>query len=338
MASAHADNFAKIEGVSVVAGVDTNKTNLSNFCDRFDIQHRFTDLAEAITWGEFDGACNVTPDGVHYSTTIALLNADKHVFCEKPLATNYADAAEMAKTAQDRGLVNMVNLTYRNVAAIQKARELIGSGAIGDVRHFEASYLQSWLTQSAWGDWATSHKWLWRLSTAHGSHGVLGDIGIHILDFARYAMGQNVASVSGRLQTFDKAPGGKIGEYTLDANDSFVMHLATNGGAIGTVHTSRFATGHHNELRLRVWGTAGGLEVTNNGELGTIRTCVAPNLETTQWKDLPLTGVATNYQKFAQAVMNGGPQDPDFAHAAQLQAVLDGAISSDRDQGRSVEI
>ena len=58
----------------------------------------------------------------------------------------------------------MVNFTYRNAHAIQKARTIIDEGAIGVVRHIEASYLQSWLTAQHWGDWRTEERWLWRLS------------------------------------------------------------------------------------------------------------------------------------------------------------------------------
>ena len=52
------------------------------------------------------------------------------------------------------------------------------AGEIGKVRHIEASYLQSWLVSKAWGDWSTESQWLWRLSTKHGSNGVLGDVGM----------------------------------------------------------------------------------------------------------------------------------------------------------------
>ena len=67
----------------------------------------------------------------------------------------------------------------------EKAAQMVRDGAIGTIRHFEASYLQSWLTQPAWGHWDREPQWLWRLSTKHGSKGVLGDVGIHILDFAK---------------------------------------------------------------------------------------------------------------------------------------------------------
>jgi predicted dehydrogenase len=117
------------------------------------------------------------------------LRQGKHVLCEKPLATRYPDALAMAEAAAEAGVVNMVNLSYRNVPALQAAARMVAEGAIGPVRHFEASYLQSWLTQPAWGDWKTESQWLWRLSTAHGSKGVLGDVGIHILDYATFIAG-----------------------------------------------------------------------------------------------------------------------------------------------------
>ena len=86
---------------------------------------------------------NVTPDAAHHATTLPLLAAGRHVLCEKPLATNARHAGEMAEAAARAGVVAMVNLTYRNVPALQQAARMVRDGAIGPVRHFEASYLQS---------------------------------------------------------------------------------------------------------------------------------------------------------------------------------------------------
>ena len=166
------------------------------FRQRVTISPRLsTSLEDAIAWGEFDAAINCTPDGVHKATTLALIAAGKHVFCEKPLAPNYADALEMTEAAEKAGLVNMVNLTYRNSPAMQEARAMVQAGEIGELRHVEAGYRQSWLVSKAWGDWRTEDKWLWRLSKKHGSTGVLGDVGVHILDFATYGAGDEIVSV-----------------------------------------------------------------------------------------------------------------------------------------------
>jgi predicted dehydrogenase len=224
-----------------------------------------------------------------------------------------ADAAALA------GVVNMVNLTYRNVAAINEAARLVQEGAIGEVRHFEASYLQSWLTQPAWGEWSESSTWLWRLSRSHGSTGVLGDVGVHILDFATYAAGSVPTNVSCRLATFHKAEGDRIGEYVLDANDSAVMHLRLANGATGVVHASRFASGHLNDLALRIYGTKGGLEVLGNNEKSILRGSLGEDMLAGAWRDLPAPAVPTNYQRFVAAIRAGTPVLPDFARGAALQ-------------------
>jgi predicted dehydrogenase len=331
MANDHAEAYAKMGGVSLVAGVDTDPDRLADFCAKHDIPNGFASVEEAIAWGAFDAASNVTPDGVHRVTTLPLLAAGKHVLCEKPLAANAADADEMAQAAADAGVVNMVNLTYRNVPALIAAAKMVANGDIGEVRHFEAAYLQSWLTQAAWGDWKTESQWLWRLSTQHGSMGVLGDVGVHILDYATFVAGSDAASLSCRLNTFDKAEGNQIGEYPLDANDSMNMHMQLENGAVGVIHASRFASGHLNDLSLRIYGTKGGLDVRFEGWESRLRACTGDDLEATKWVDLPTPDVPTNYVRFIDAVRNAEQVFPDFRRGAALQAVLDLAVASDAD-------
>jgi len=274
----------------------------------------------------------VTPDRAHHPTTLALLAAGKHVMCEKPLAENHAKADEMARAAEASGLVTMVNLTYRNVAPLQKARAMVLAGEIGHVRHVEASYLQSWLVSKAWGNWATESQWLWRLSTKHGSNGVLGDVGIHILDFAGYGAASDVEHVFARLRAFDKAPENRIGEYDLDANDSFTMTVDFANGALGVIHASRWATGHLNELRLRMHGDRGALEVIHSTEGSRLRGCLGEDVEKAVWREIDAGTVPTNYQRFAAAVAARRQVEPGFRHAADLQKVLDLAIETEKER------
>ncbi len=331
MAKTHAEAYAEMANVAVVAGVDTDPANLAAFQQDHNIPHGFSSVSDALAWGAFDAVSNVTPDAVHHRTTIPLLAAGKHILCEKPLATNQQDAEQMAQAAQTAGVVNMVNLTYRNIPALMHAADMVASGAIGDVRHFEASYLQSWLTQDAWGDWRTEDQWLWRLSSAHGSLGVLGDVGVHILDYASFAAGSDAAEVSCRLQTFPKAPGDQIGPYQLDANDSMTMHLALQNGAIGVIHASRFASGHLNDLRLRLFGTKGGLDISFAGGESRLRACLDDNLGKGLWTDLRTPPVKTNFTRFIDAIRSGSTVQPDFARGAALQRVLDLSVASDTD-------
>jgi predicted dehydrogenase len=338
MARNHAEAFAAIPGVTLVAGIDTRAEQLAAFQKAHNIPHGFASVQEAIAWGEFDAVTNVTPDAAHYPTTLPFLQAGKHVLCEKPLATNARDADEMTSAAQQAGVVNMVNLSYRNVPALQHAAQMVRDGAIGTIRHFEASYLQSWLTQPAWGHWDKEPQWLWRLSTKHGSKGVLGDVGIHILDFATFIAGMDATQVSCLLQTFDKAPGGQIGEYVLDANDSATMQVRLANGALGTVAATRFATGHLNDLRLRLYGQTGGLEVRFEKAVSALRACLGEDVQTGTWTDVECPPVPTIYQRFVAAIRGESAADPDFARGAALQRLLDRAVESADHDGKLLAV
>ena len=338
MARNHAENFARIDGVTLVAGIDTRPQQLHDFCAAHTIPNGFASIQEAIAWGQFDAVTNVTPDAAHYVTTMPVLAAGKHILCEKPLSTNEAQATEMAEAAARAGVINMVNLSYRNGAALQEAAKMVRAGAIGEIRHFEASYLQSWLTQAAWGHWDKESQWLWRLSTKHGSKGVLGDVGIHILDYATFIAGLPVTEISCRLATFHKAPGDQIGEYPLDANDSATMQVVLANGALGTVAATRFASGHLNDLRLGLFGTKGGLEVTYENNVSRLRACLAPGLEKAEWHDVEAPVLGTIYERFIGAIRGENAAEPDFARGAVLQKMLDRAEQSAAKRGLSLMV
>ena len=329
MAAAHARNFSAIDGVTLVGGVDVVPERLAAFLAEHKIPRGFASIEEALAYGEFDAVANVTPDRIHHPTTLQAIAAGKHVFCEKPLATDATKAMEMTEAMEASGKVGMVNFTYRNSPALQKGRQMVLDGAVGSVRHVEASHLQSWLVGKAWGDWTSEDKWLWRLSKKHGSNGALGDIGIHIVDFTSYGSGLDVAHAFGRLKTFDKAPGNKIGDYDLDANDSFTMNVDFSNGAIGTIQATRTAAGQLDQLRLRVYGSTGSLEIVYDTGKSSLRACIGEDVHTATWRDVAFEPVETNYQRFVAAVRAGKTQEPSFRRAANIQKVLDAALASD---------
>ncbi|RWJ04410.1 MAG: Gfo/Idh/MocA family oxidoreductase [Mesorhizobium sp.] len=332
-ANAHAREFAKIDGVEIVGAVDVNPARVTGFASKYNIGQTFTSLQEAITWGEFDAAANVTSDKAHHPTTLALIAAGKHVLCEKPIAENYQRAAEMASAVERAGLVGMVSFDYRDLPALQRARELVVSGEIGRIRHFDASYLQSWLVSNAYGHWASEPMWLWRLSTKHGSSGVLGDVGIHILDSAAYVTGSAVERLSARLICFEKAPGNSIGEYDLDANDSFTMTAELENGAMGVIQASRWATGYLDELKVRLFGDKGALEVVSTPEGGTsLKACLGQDIDNAVWREIDVEEVPTIWQRFVEAVESGQVAEPSFRYAANLQKVVDLAVKSEHER------
>ena len=330
IAHRHGEQFALIPGCELAGAADTNLERAQAYAAEHAIPKAFGSLDDALAWGEFDAAVNATPDPVHAPTTLKLLAAGKHVFCEKPLATNEADALRMTDAADAAGLIAMVNLTYRNAHALQKARAMIDAGEIGAVRHIESSYLQSWLTAAHWGDWRTEERWLWRLSTAHGSTGVLGDIGVHILDFTSFGTGLGFKALQARLKTFDKAENNRIGAYTLDANDSVAITAEMSNGALASIHMTRFASGNLNDLNLAIYGDKGALRIWANHLDSRLSVCLGPDLLTQTWRPLSAEPTPRNEKRFADALVSRVNGEPSFRTAAEVQRLLDLCVVSDR--------
>lgn len=336
MSGCHADQFSRIKGCRVVAACDVNRARLEAFSAKHGVADIYDDVDEMLAKARIDAISNVTPDAFHAPISLKAIAKGKHVLCEKPLATDYAAALKMATAAKRKGVINMVNFSYRENSSIQKARDIVQQGQIGRVIHFEASYLQSWLTSIHWGDWQTSPGWLWRLSKKHGSKGVLGDLGVHIVDFATFPAG-DVKSVSCRLKTFTKVKGNKIGPYKLDANDSAVMTLELANGAIGTIHTTRWATGQVNSLRLRIYGDKGGLIVDLDESGNSLKICRGKDVNKVQWKTVKCGRTLNIYQRFIKSIRTGKNDQPDFTRGAAVQKVLDACFVSDK-TGKVVEL
>ncbi|MEX0853276.1 MAG: Gfo/Idh/MocA family oxidoreductase [Bauldia sp.] len=323
IARAHALAYKAEPDIEMVAAVESNLDRLGAIADEHGIRHRFRTLDQALDWGAFDAAVNMTPDDVHYPTTMRLIAAGKYVFCEKPLAGNYRDAVAMRDAAEAAAIVNMVNLTYRRDPALQQARRMVLAGAIGEMKHFEATYYQSWLVGNHWGDWRTGERWLWRLSAKHGSRGVVGDVGIHIVDFAIFGAASDITSVSSRVKTFKKAENDRIGEYVLDANDTCLMSVDLANGALGVIQATRWATGHKNTMGLSMFGTRGALRVLYDGETSSLMCCAGEDVNTQTWHPVDCPPTPTTYQRFAEALRTGVNGEPDFRHAAKIQQILD---------------
>lgn len=336
MANVHAEAFRQIPDCQLVAALDVQAERVEKFAQVHMIPAAFTDAWAFFRNRDIDAVSIVAPDAFHAPLTLQALAAGKAVLCEKPLALNYSDASRMVRAARRRGLTNMVNFSYRNWPAIQAVAKLVHQGKLGDLRHVEASYLQAWLVSKAWGDWKTSDLWLWRLSQAHGSMGVLGDVGVHILDFVTFPAGP-VRALSCRLKSFPKAPGNRIGAYHLDANDSAVMHLEFANGALGVVHTTRWCGGHANRLYLKIAGTRGTVEIDSDRTTSGYRISSGKDVHSGVWKEVSVAPVPKIYERFIKAVRTGKPGEPDFARGAEIQKLIDRCFESDK-AGRTLKV
>lgn len=329
MANVHATRFQELHGSKVVAACDIDPVRAAEFAQKHGIPRHYGSLDLLLRDGAFDAVAVVTPDSSHGAVSMACLKAGKHVLCEKPIAPDAREGRRMLAAARRAGVIHAINFSYRGWPCIQGARAAIEAGRIGEVRHVEASYLQAWLASKIWGDWRTNPAWLWRLSTKHGSGGVLGDVGVHIVDYATFPVGA-VKEVYCRLATFPKAPGDRIGPYVLDANDSATINVEFADGALGVIHTSRWVGGHANRLALTVAGTKGTISMDSAISTTEYRICAGKDLDRCEWRTVECKPVPDLYERFVRAVRSGTPATPDFQRGVEVQTILDACFESDR--------
>ena len=327
MANLHAENFKAMRGVKLVACCDIVKKKALAFARRHVIGNAYSDFEQMLRHEPLDAVSIVVNDKFHAPIATAAMQKGLHVFCEKPLATTTADARKMARAAEKAGVINMVNFVYRRSSALQRAREMVQAGDIGELRHVQTHHLQSWLTGKHWGDWKKTHAFLWRLSKNHESTGALGDIGCHILDFVTFVVG-DIQSVYCKTKTFDKGVKQPYKAFSLDANDSANITAEFSNGATGTINVSRWATGQADSLFLQVHGTKGALKVDLDGGENRLWVSVGDDIDKPRWKQVSCGRCVTNYQKFIKSIRTGKNDTPTFVEGARVQQYIETCFDS----------
>lgn len=328
MANGHAGQFRRMPRVKLTACCDIDRQRAEEFAARHEIPHVFTSPLALFDSGLVDGISNVTPDTVHADVAIAAAHAGLHILSEKPLAMNVEEGRAMVRAVRKAGVVNLVNFSFRDSSALQECARRIAAGDIGRVMHVEGSYLQAWLPSKVWGDWRTRTAFLWRLSTQHGSMGTLGDIGCHLLDGVAF-VGGDIAEISCRLENFHKGvPRNRMGEYRLDANDSFSATLLFRDGGLGVAHATRWATGQTNSLALRIYGDVGGIRIDRDRSMDHYEICVGKDVDTSTWRTVKARPAPNTYRRFVNAIRNGTQEASDFVNGLKVQAYLEACMAS----------
>ena len=208
---------------------------------RFGYQKYTTDWREQVNDPDIQLFDNGGPNDSHAEPCIAAAEAGKHVLCEKPLARTAEESKLMLDAVEKAGVKHMVAFNYRFVPAVRQIRNLIDSGALGQIYHWRAVYLQEWIMPHY------NEKKIWRLDKEVAGSGAIGDLGAHIIDLAHYLVG-DVKSISAYTKTFieeRELPDGS-GMGKVDVDDAFVAALEFQNGALGTLEATRFAGGRKN--------------------------------------------------------------------------------------------
>lgn len=310
-----------------------------------------------ITRRDIDIVDICTGNDTHAEIAIAAARAGKAVLCEKPLAMNVAECRRMVDAAQRAHVTHMVCHNYRRIPAIAQAKKMIEEGAIGAIYHYRARYLQDWIVDP-------NFPLVWRLQKKMSGSGTHGDIHAHIIDLARFLVGE-FDEVQGLMHTFIKerpllTPSGpsktKNGRVTVD--DAAMCLARFRNGAIGNLEATRFALGRKNGIQIEINGSQGSLSFDFE-DMNRLKFYNQRDPEDRRgFRDILVTESAHPYVKewwppghiigyehtfthtvadFLNAVAAGKRVSPDFVDGLRNQQVLE-AIERSAASGRKVKV
>lgn len=224
-----------------------------------------TSWRDLINRNDIDMIDITAPSNVHKEIALVAAANGKHIFSEKPLALNLADAREMLEAATKAGIKHQVGFNYRFAPAIRLAKKMIDDGKLGKIFHFRGFYLQDWIIDPEF-------PLVWRLDKDVAGSGSHGDLGAHVIDVARYLVG-DFEEVMGMSETFvnerpivevmqglsgkaaSDAPRGKV-----EVDDATLFLTKFKNGALGSIEATRFAMGHKNDMYFEINGEKGSIK------------------------------------------------------------------------------
>lgn len=304
------------------------------------------DYRELLARPEIDAVDICVPNHMHAAIVMAAAAAGKHIYCEKPLAMNVAEAQQMVAAVQQAGVISQLTFNFRFYPAIQRAQQLIAAGFLGRIFSFRGRYYRS--------SYIDPKKPLtWRQQKAIAGGGALFDIGSHILDLL-YALLGEFASVQATMDTLIRqrpAAADSTELAPVDVDDIALLHLRTGDGVLGLVEVSRMGTGLTNDLSLEIFGELGAIrfDAVEPGwlEVYDVRDADKPQggmrgfrkVETVNrydgqkapdWSMSPdfVRAHAECQYQFLRAVAAGRPATPDVADGLHIQAVMAAAEQS----------
>jgi predicted dehydrogenase len=207
--------------------------------------------AEAKRRDGIEAVSIVTPNHMHFPAAKAFIEAGIHVVCDKPLSLNLKEALALEKLlAKNKNVIFALTHNYSGYPMIRQARAMVAAGELGDIRVVQGEYPQDWLTTDL--EKSGQKQAAWRTDPARtGAGGCVGDIGTHTYQLGCFVSGLKLDELSADLTTFVKG-------RRVDDNVHVMMRY--KGGAKGMIWASQVAPGHENGLKIRVYGTKGGLE------------------------------------------------------------------------------
>lgn len=333
---AHIPAF-QASGCRVVALCQRDQTAAKPVANRYGVPQVFARWEEMLERATPEIVVIATPPALHHAIALAALARGAHVLCEKPLAMTVAEAQAMADAAARAGCRAMTSFNWRFTAAMQELHARVADGAVGRVFHLALRWLGArWAAETAAATW--------RMDRAQAGHGVMGDMGVHLIDLVRWNFGEwrRLTAHAGIAYPSRSAPGLS---QPPDAEDYCTVLGELDSGAQVTLTASRVAHGA-SEHTLEAFGTRGAVSyrVTRENPRwyeGELRVSTGGGLEPVTPRTRPapvgdgdaldVTGstlIAPLVKHFLDGIRTGATPSPSFADGLRAQAVLDAVLES----------
>ncbi len=248
-------------GIQVIGLAEENPAKARRKAAELGIARAYGSIDEMLADPDIDVVHLATPNHLHYQHARAALLAGKHVVCEKPLAMDARQSAELVQLAAQKQLVNAINFNIRMYPLVQQARSLVQSRQLGDLFIVQGSYLQDWLLFPT--------DWNWRLEPElGGSLRAVADIGSHWLDLLTFITGLRIEEVYADFKTFHpirKKPSKPLETFTgklltpedyvdqpIHTEDYATILLHYASGVQGVLTVSQVSAGRKNRLFFEI--------------------------------------------------------------------------------------
>lgn len=265
---AHLEALRRIPNVMVTGLVEVNQELAEEKARLLGIPNAYT-FEDMLKVSEIDVVHICTPNFLHYAQAKAVLEAGKHVICEKPLAVKIDEAEELVSLAKSKGLVNAVHFNLRYYPVVRQMKTMRESGELGEVYAVMGSYLQDWLFLQT--------DYNWRLEPdKSGDSRAIADIGSHLLDITEYVTGLKITEVMADFSTVHKTRlkplkaietySGKMlsmddyEEVPINTEDHATVMLRFDNGSKGSITVSQVNAGRKNRLNIEIAGSKSNFE------------------------------------------------------------------------------
>ena len=317
------------------------------FADTWGYEEFETDWRKLVARKDIDLIDICAPNNLHKDIAIAAAENRKWVVCEKPIAMNSKEGAEMVKAVEKAGVPNFVSFNYRRIPAVTLAKQIIDEGRLGKIFHFRSVFLQDWTMSK---DLPQGGPGLWRMDVRVAGSGVTGDLLAHCIDTAMWLNGP-IRSVSAMTETFIKerkhTETGKVEPVGIDDACAFLARFSN--GSLATFESTRYARGHKALFTFEINGQdasifwdlhdlhrLGYFDHRDEGKLRGWRSIHVTDGDHPYMGRWWVPGLAIGYETsilhgladFFKGIETGKPAEPTFRAALATQRVCDAVLAS----------